>query len=645
MFAIRWRRLLPLVMLAVATTMLIVACGGDDSEDETPASTASTPAATASTGATTTSDSEQLSGSVAVDGSSTVFPVTEAVAEEFRSVAPDVRVTVGVSGTGGGFEKFCNAETDISDASRPIKQSEIDNCAANGIEYLPLRVGLDGLAVVAHPDATFLECITMEELSILWGPDSEGSVKSWNQVRASWPDDEIKLFGPDTDSGTFDFFTEEVNGEGGASRADYTNSTDDNVLVTGISGSAGGSGYFGYAYYAENQERLRVVAVDAGEGCVIPSDATVSDGSYPLARPLFIYVSLASLNEKPQVREFVRYYLSDAAIALVPEVGYTAIAADELAESRANLEAAIETGTVAIDDGGASPAGEALSGSVAIDGSSTVFPVTEAVAEEFRSVAPDVRVTVGVSGTGGGFEKFCNAETDISDASRPIKQSEIDNCAANGIEYLPLRVGLDGLAVVAHPDATFLECITMEELSILWGPDSEGSVKSWNQVRASWPDDEIKLFGPDTDSGTFDFFTEEVNGEGGASRADYTNSTDDNVLVTGISGSAGGSGYFGYAYYAENQERLRVVAVDAGEGCVIPSDATVSDGSYPLARPLFIYVSLASLNEKPQVREFVRYYLSDAAIALVPEVGYTAIAADELAESRANLEAAIAGGG
>ncbi len=344
MFAIRWRRLLPLAMLAVATTMLIVACGGGDSEDETPASTASTPAATASTGGTTTSDSEKLSGSVAIDGSSTVFPVTEAVAEEFRSVAPDVRVTVGVSGTGGGFEKFCNAETDISDASRPIKQSEIDNCAANGIEYLPLRVGLDGLAVVAHPDATFLECITMEELAILWGPDSEGSINNWNQVRAGWPDDEIKLFGPDTDSGTFDFFTEEVNGEGGASRADYTNSTDDNVLVTGISGSRGGSGYFGYAYYAENQERLRVVAVDAGEGCIIPSDTTVSDGSYPLARPLYIYVSLAALAEKPQVREFVRYFLSDAAIALVPEVGYTAIAADELAESRANLEASIAGG-------------------------------------------------------------------------------------------------------------------------------------------------------------------------------------------------------------------------------------------------------------------------------------------------------------
>ena len=321
MIAIRWRRLLLLVMLALAATMLIVACGDDDDGDA--------------------AGDGSLSGTVGVDGSSTVYPVTAAVAEEFKGVAPDVRVPVGVSGTGGGFEKFCNGETDISDASRPIKQTEIDACADNGIEYLPLRVGLDGLAVVAHPDADFLECITLEELGMLWGPESEGSVMTWDQVRSSWPAEEITLFGPDPDSGTFDFFTEEVSGEGGASRADYTNSTDDNVLVVGISGTKHASGYFGYAYYTENQERLKVVGVDGGDGCVLPSDETVSSGAYPLARPLFIYVNTASLAEKPQVREFVRYYLSDAAIVLVPQVGYTAINASELGESRSNLEAAI----------------------------------------------------------------------------------------------------------------------------------------------------------------------------------------------------------------------------------------------------------------------------------------------------------------
>ncbi len=330
----RWWGLLPLVSLTAAASLLVAACGGDDDGGGGTTAPAGTEAPA----------EEKLSGSVAIDGSSTVFPVTEAVAEEFRAVAPDVRVTVGVSGTGGGFQKFCSGETDISDASRPIREGEIEDCAEAGIEYLELRVGLDGLAVVTHPDTEFLECITMDELATLWRPESEGSVNSWDQVRSSWPGVDVTLFGPDTDSGTFDFFTEEVNGEGGASRADYTNSTDDNVLVTGISGTEGASGYFGYAYYAENSDKLKVVAVDGGEGCVIPSDETVSDGSYPLARPLYIYVSTESLAEKPQVREFVRFYLSDAAITLVTDVGYTAIAADELAESRAALEAAIAGG-------------------------------------------------------------------------------------------------------------------------------------------------------------------------------------------------------------------------------------------------------------------------------------------------------------
>ena len=326
----RWQGVFSLLGLVAAVALLAAACGDDDADST-------------STSQTTTATSD-LSGSIAIDGSSTVFPVTEAVAEEFRYVAPDVRVTVGVSGTGGGFQKFCSGETDISDASRPIKDSEVEACAEAGIEYLPLRVGLDGLAVVAHPEADFLECITMDELSTLWRPESEGSVTTWNQVNSSWPSEKVTLFGPDTDSGTFDFFTEEVNGEGGASRADYTNSTDDNVLVTGISGTDNAAGYFGYAYYAENQDKLKVVAVDGGEGCVIPSDETVSGGSYALARPLFIYVNIASLAEKPQLREFVRFFLSDAGIALVSDVGYTPIAGGEVAESRADLEAAIVGG-------------------------------------------------------------------------------------------------------------------------------------------------------------------------------------------------------------------------------------------------------------------------------------------------------------
>ena len=325
-----WRleRLLLLVLVGGALS-LAAACGDDGG------TTTTSPVETDG-GTTTTAPAERLAGAVSIDGSSTVFPVSEAVSEEFGKLHRDVRVTVGVSGTGGGFQKFCAGETDISDASRPIRDSEREACAEAGIDFIELRVGLDGLAVVANTDADWMTDITLEELHTLWGPEAEEMITRWNQVRASWPDEEITLFGPDVDSGTFDFFTEEVNGEAKASRADYTNSADDNVLVIGISGSTGASGYFGYAYYAENQDKLRIVPVDG----VTPSDETVGDGSYPLARPLYIYVATQSL-AKPQVREYVRYYLSDEGIPLVSDVGYTNIPTDELERARATLEAAI----------------------------------------------------------------------------------------------------------------------------------------------------------------------------------------------------------------------------------------------------------------------------------------------------------------
>jgi len=275
---------------------------------------------------------------------------------------------------------------------------------------------------------------------------------------------------------------------------------------------------------------------------------------------------------------------------------------------------------------------------IVIDGSSTVLPISEAMAEEFHRVATDVNVSVAVSGTGGGFEKFCAGETDISNASRAIKDSEREHCVEAGIEFVELRVALDGLAVVTSPETSFLsDGITSEQLRTVFEPAAEGAVTHWSQVDPSWPEQEIQIFGPDTDSGTFDFFTERIVGEAGASRADYTASTDDNVLVLGLSGAAGTLGYFGYAYFAENSDRLNVLAVDG----VTPTAETVADGSYGLARPLFIYVKLSSLLEKPQVSEFVRFYLSDEAAPLVDEVGYTAISVEELAESRAVLEAAI----
>jgi phosphate transport system substrate-binding protein len=270
--------------------------------------------------------------------SSTVYPVTEAVAEEFQIANPDTRVTVGVSGTGGGFTKFCVSDTDISGASRPIKDNERELCAENGVEFIELRVGLDGLAVVKNKDNNYLNDLSMDQLAKVWGPASEDSVMKWSQVDSSFPVEDIDLYGPGTDSGTFDFFTEEVNGEGGASRGDYTPSEDDNVLVTGIAGNEHSMGYFGYAYYAENMDTLGIIKVNG----VTPSNETVSNGSYALSRPLYIYVSINSLQKKEQVLEFVRYYLSDEGIAMVIEVGYSNVPVDELEASRRTVEESVQ---------------------------------------------------------------------------------------------------------------------------------------------------------------------------------------------------------------------------------------------------------------------------------------------------------------
>lgn len=256
---------------------------------------------------------------------------------------------------------------------------------------------------------------------------------------------------------------------------------------------------------------------------------------------------------------------------------------------------------------------------VRIDGSSTVFPITEAVAEEFQRAHRDVRVTVGISGTGGGFKKFTVGETDINDASRPIKESEVAMAAENAIEYIELPVAYDGISVVVNPENTFVDALTVGELNKIWEPGS--SVTKWSDVRASFPDQPITLYGPGTDSGTFDYFTDTINGESGACRADFTASEDDNVLVQGVAGDPNALAFFGYAYYAENTERLKVVPIDPGDGAISPSDVTINDGTYaPLSRPIFIYISTAAA-QRPEIQAFVRFYLENAA-ELVAEVGY-----------------------
>lgn len=249
---------------------------------------------------------------------------------------------------------------------------------------------------------------------------------------------------------------------------------------------------------------------------------------------------------------------------------------------------------------------------IQIDGSSTVYPITEAVAEEFQRLHKgQLRVTVGISGTGGGFRKFCRAETDIQNASRAISKTEMDACRTAGVEFIELPVAYDGLAVVVNPRNDWVKSLTIADLKKIWEPAAQGNVMSWKKVRPDWPDAKLKLFGPGADSGTFDYFTEAVNGKSKASRGDFTASEDDNVLVQGVSGDRFALGYFGLAYYEENRDKLKLVPIDGGRGPVSPSEKTVMDGTYsPLSRPLLIYISKKSL-AKPEVKNFAEFYLKN----------------------------------
>ncbi len=283
-------------------------------------------AAVTTVGISVTAVVSQTPREIKIDGSSTVYPITEAMAEEFGA-ANGVNVTVGISGTGGGFSKFCGGETDISNASRPIKQSEIDACKAAGVKYIELPVAYDALTVVVNSRNTWLSSITVSELKKLWEPAAQGTITRWNQVRSSFPNQPITLYGPGTDSGTFDYFTEAINGKSGDSRSDFNASEDDNVLVQGVSQDQYAMGYFGFAYYEENRGRLNAVSIDGekGGGPVAPSRAAVENNTYvPLSRPLFIYVSERAA-QRPEVRQFVSFYLSNP--ELVDETGYVRLPA------------------------------------------------------------------------------------------------------------------------------------------------------------------------------------------------------------------------------------------------------------------------------------------------------------------------------
>lgn len=555
-----------------------------------------------------------------VDGSSTVYPISAAMAQDFQRSHPNAEIAVSFSGSSSGIRLLLAGEIPLAGASRPIKGKELTAAAERGLEVVELPIAYDGITVVVGLDNDFVDYLTVDELRAIWAPDS--TITSWAQVRAGWPDEPLRLYGPGADSGTFEYFTKAIVGEAHASRVDYISSEDDVELVQGVVAHRGALAYFGFAYYLENEAMLRAVPIAAGDAApVAPSTASIRDGSYtPLARPIFLYANAAELG---QTAGFLGHYL-DQAEAIVPQVGYVPLGSDAYALVRQRLEQG-RTGSLFSGGGNGDVLATLRSGAVGVepfrvDGSSTVYPISAAIGALHGRSHANHSIEVAFSGSSAGIRQLLAGDIPVAGASRPIKGKELTKAADAGMELIELPVAYDGITVVLNPSNTFVDYLTIDELRAIWAPDS--SVRTWADVRAGWPNRPIELYGPGSDSGTFEYFTKAVVGEAGASRTDYHASEDDIELVQGVVANPYAIGYFGFAYYLENRAMLRAVPIKAGGEAVSPTTDSIRDGSYrPLSRPIFVYVNRASADTNAAVSAYIDTYLTEVA-GIVGTVGY-----------------------
>ena len=571
------------------------------------------------------------SGEILMAGSSTVFPLAEAMAARWQDEG-GVAVSIDSIGSGGGFERFCvETASDISNASRPIKDGEVESCEGNGRSPIEFRVGTDALAVVVSAENDFVDNVTLEELAAIFS-----TAETWADVNADWPAEPIQRYIPGTDSGTFDYFVEEVfdeNEEPILAASNLELSEDDNVLVQGATGSPYGVAFFGYAYFQENASSLKALSIDDQA----PNKENVDAATYPLARPLYIYSDAGIIEDKPQVSAFINYFLANVNDEIV-EVGYFPAATADLNGGRQNYLDAIGESAMMDDDMSMFGAPFEYSGDILMAGSSTVFPLAEAMAARWQDEGGPA-VSIDSIGSGGGFERFCvETASDISNASRPIKDGEVESCNSNGLEPIEMRVGTDALAVVVSAENDFVDSVTLEELAAIFS-----TAETWADVNADWPAEPIQRYIPGTDSGTFDYFVEEVFDEDETPILAASNlelSEDDNVLVQGATGSPYGVAFFGYAYFQENAGSLKALSIDGVE----PNKENVDAAAYPLARPLYIYSDAGILQDKPQVAAFINFFLTNVNEE-IEEVGYFPAAQNVLDAALDHFNAAVSGEG
>ncbi len=599
-----------LLIIVMAFSVILGACSSNEpAAPAQPTAASGQPDPTAAPEAPTTLlpmvNPLEVTGDIITAGSSTVFPLAERMAQRFEAEGYKGKITIDSIGSGGGYERFCETgETDIANASRGIRQSEIESCRAIGREPLEFRVGTDALAIVVSKENTFVESLTLAELALVYS-----TAETWADVNPAWPAEPIQRFSPGSDSGTYDYFVEEVLDDDETliqNAAGIQFSEDDNVLVQGVLGSQYAIGYFGFAYYVENQDTLKAIAIEG----VAPAQSAVDAGEYPLARPLYMYSDAKIMQQKPQVAAYINFFLTYVNEEIV-EVGYFPAPNAALLLAKGNLLKGIGTG---INLPMVNPL--EVTGDIITAGSSTVFPLAERMAQRFEAEGYKGKITIDSIGSGGGYERFCETgETDIANASRGIRQSEIESCRAIGREPLEFRVGTDALAIVVSKENTFVESLTLAELALVYS-----TAETWADVNPAWPAEPIQRFSPGSDSGTYDYFVEEVLDDDETliqNAAGIQFSEDDNVLVQGVLGSQYAIGYFGFAYYVENQDTLKAIAIEG----VAPAQSAVDAGEYPLARPLYMYSDAKIMQQKPQVAAYINFFLTYVNEEIV-EVGY-----------------------
>jgi|FLYN01.1.fsa_nt_gi phosphate transport system substrate-binding protein len=577
--------------------------------------------------------------SITVVGSRIVARIFEALVE---ASGVEASINVNITGTGSGLELFCAGQADVALANRPISAEEDTNCTTNAIDYIELLIGHEVLALVANPDNTFLQCLTTDQLNTLFAPSAEGQVTNWTQVSEEFSDIALTVHIPEESSVTYALLDQVVEGDG--IRGDATVNEDSNAIIEAVGQDVGALGAVSLTAAQGTGDTVTILEVDSGEatGCTSPSAENVEARVYTPANRLFAYVNRASL-DKAGLRDALDFAIGDEAAAVVESLGATPPTGDAYATNREILagteggrQFSLEVASFTI------PAG--VSGQVNLGGAANGYDYIQTMTQNFNTTYPGVTINTNIEGEPAGFRRLCNGEIDIALSDSGLSEEQAQNCAANNITPLTVELGSQATVLVANAGSEFLQCLTTEQIATIWQATSADTITNWNQVSDDFPDLEMTLFAPNAGNTFTDLMLLKSAGESNVLNRIDTELDDDPLYRAAATANvAGALTYMSWPEYQQvldnNQGNIQLVAVDGGNGCVLPSQESIADGSYPLTRPGQLIINQASL-AKTEVMSFLWYLLSDENYRLLDDAGFVGVSFADLADARNLLQTA-----